>query len=621
MKPTYPLAFCLSFALMLVAMLAPAPAGAASCSLTYTLPGDVAFPTSQAAVDLLSWQTFLALNAPAVGGQVSTTGDNSTQWSAWSSTSDLLDQGPEPGPSGSGYYPAECQGISNYQNYRVIDEVGKVDDNFEEATQQGLSTDPVIAGNSTSSLASFVRYEILLSPATYNFVVGNLYNRYGTLANLGSPVVFPCGQLSYTGGDPAVSQLGGLLLKLAWMPTTGIDTSQFHTENLLIYNPSYRTTTGQASCQLQQMALVGMHILHKTQSQQAWIWSTFEHELNAPDCAGTPPPGNQNGGGSSGNTTPNTACPASVSQNYNFYPQTCNNGNAACAACNTVPTSNAPSPTDCLNPNDSRDVGWCLNQGPKATGGISKLCRQLAVATYYPSANAQNQACASALTASSVWSNYQLISTQWITATSVPPSCGNISSQIYSASGGTVTGKGIINPQITLTNGTTSTADPYLGNTSMESYERTSCMSCHAKSVVDENETGSSTNVSTDFVYFLGVEVPNAPGSSFQYTCTGSSFNSSTATLTATCNNRYGFPTAASLTLLGISYSNGQLIQQGSAASSYQSSCPSLSLQILPEMVNGSNVNLTGTCSGSAATLALNGISNENGVLYQGTQN
>lgn len=610
MKPTNALAFTL---LVAAAMLAPAPIhAAATCSLAYTLPGDIPFPAGQANFDLLSWQTFLALNAPSVGGQVSTTGDNVTQWSAWSSTSDLLDQGPEPGPSGSGYYPPECQSVPNYNNYRVIDEVGKVDDNFEEAKQQGLSTDPVIAGNSTGSQASFLRYEILLSPATYNFVVGNLYNRYGTLANLTSPVVFPCGQLSYTGGDPAVPQLGGLLLKLAWMPATGINTKLFHTEQLLVYTPSYRTTTGQASCQLQPMALVGMHILHKTMSQQAWVWSTFEHALNAPDCTGTPGAGDTNGDGG-----PNQSCPASVSQNYNFYPQTCNNNNAACAACNVKPASNAPNPSTCVNPNVSKDTPWCLNQPPAATGGISKLCRQLAVATYYPTAYAQNQACAAALGSSSVWSNYQLISTQWLTTTGPPATCGNISAQVYS--GGTVTGKANINPQIT-SSGSTAKA-PFLANSSMESYERSSCMSCHSKTAVNLNSNPGPTNVSTDFVYFLGVEVPNAPGSSFQYTCYNSSFNSASAVLSATCQTNAGSYLQARITLLGISYSNGMLVQQGSSASSYQASCPNLSLQILPGMVNGSNVNLTGTCNGSPVSLALNGISNQNGVLYQGVQN
>lgn len=594
------------------------PATAATCSLSYTLPGDVPFPGNQALFDQFSWQTFLAVNAPQVGGQVSTTGDNVTQWSNWSSTADLLNQGPQPGPSGSGYYPPECVSSypTTYMNYRVINEVGKVDDNFEEATQQGLSTDPVIAGNSTGTQASFLRYEILLSPATYNFVVGNLYNRYGTLATLSSPVVFPCGQLTYTGGDPAVPQLGALLLKLAWMPTNGINTSQFHTEQLLVYTPAYRSTTGQASCQLQPMAMVGMHILHKTMSQQAWVWSTFEHQLNAPDCTGTPGAGNGAGDGG-----PNQNCPTSVSQNYNFYPQTCNNNAAACAACNTVVASNAPTATTCVNPSVKGDVGWCLNQAPNPVGGISKLCRQLAVSTYYPTADAQNQACAAALGSASVWSNYQLISTQWLTTSSVPATCGNIAAQIFN--GSNVVGKGNINPQITLSSGA---KRPFLGNTSMESYERSSCMSCHSKSFVNENSAGSATNQSTDFVYFLGVEVPNAPGSSFQYTCYGSSFASSTSTLSANCQTNIGNYLPASLTLLGISNQNGTLVQQGSAASSYQASCSNLSLQILSTMVNGSNVNLTGTCKNNAGqmvntSLALNGISNQNGVLFQGIQN
>ena len=33
------------------------------------------------------------------------------------------------------------------------------------------------------------------------------------------------------------------------------------------------------------MALVGLHIIHKTTSNPQWIWSTFEHVMNAPDQA------------------------------------------------------------------------------------------------------------------------------------------------------------------------------------------------------------------------------------------------------------------------------------------------------------------------------------------------
>ena len=45
-----------------------------------------------------------------------------------------------------------------------------------------------------------------------------------------------------------------------------------------------------------------------------------------------------------------------------------------------------------------------------------------------------------------------------------------------------------------------------MANTSMESYERSNCMGCHSKSTV--KETGVVTEDGTDFVYFLGLEVP-----------------------------------------------------------------------------------------------------------------
>lgn len=55
-----------------------------TCSIAYNLPGDIgqfgADPPFQGVLDSYSWQLFLALNAPAVGQSVSTSGDNSTLW-------------------------------------------------------------------------------------------------------------------------------------------------------------------------------------------------------------------------------------------------------------------------------------------------------------------------------------------------------------------------------------------------------------------------------------------------------------------------------------------------------------------------------------------------------------
>src|SRR5512140_1124819 len=148
---------CLS--LLVVCLSLRTAAGAVDCTLQYSLPADIPVPTSQANDDTFQgfgWQSFLGLNAPTVGGQISTSGDNVPQWAAWSSTVDLLLCQGTPTPAGcvcaqggctqpgTHYYPSLCQAVPGYQNYRTIDQVSKVDDSFEEATTGGLSGEPVI---------------------------------------------------------------------------------------------------------------------------------------------------------------------------------------------------------------------------------------------------------------------------------------------------------------------------------------------------------------------------------------------------------------------------------------------------------------------------------------------
>jgi hypothetical protein len=98
------------------------------CSLAYDLPADVG-ALRQFAFDRLSWKSFLALNAPAVGERVSRHGDNDTQWSKWSSTDDLIQcqsdseacvcPGDDCSVSGAHYYPEECRQIEGFENYRA----------------------------------------------------------------------------------------------------------------------------------------------------------------------------------------------------------------------------------------------------------------------------------------------------------------------------------------------------------------------------------------------------------------------------------------------------------------------------------------------------------------------
>ncbi len=484
---------------LLLAATAPAGAGTVDCSLQYDLPADIAVPTSQAddsTFQGFGWQTFLGLNAPSVGGQISTTGDNATQWGSWSSTVDLLLCQGMPTPagcvcpsgdctqSGTHYYPSVCQSVPEYQNYRIINQVGKVDDSFEEADTGGLSGDPVI-----DRFGNFLRYEILLSPATYDEIIAQQLYDESVLMALTSDVNLSCGMASYSGGDPADADMGSLVVKAAWMDVTDalqsgqLDASLYHLEQLLVYNPDYRNSSGAATCALRTLATVGLHFAHKTVNQPTWIWSTFEHNLNAPDCTGPMP--------ASGSQQANTSCPATVSTDYNLYGEQCNGMVQACAACNAPPAPNGT----CANPSTTIGDGFCLDEPPAAIEGISTLCRQVPIASY-PEAAAWNTACQAAIGPASVWANYSLISSQWGTS-AIPAGCANVAARIFSGGG--------VNDALILPDVATGTQmKSLLANTTMESYDRSNCIGCHSKASVTNN---AGAALSTDFMYFLQLQV------------------------------------------------------------------------------------------------------------------
>lgn len=114
---------------------------------------------------------------------------------------------------------------------------------------------------------------------------------------------------------------------------------------------------------------------------------------------------------------------------------------------------------------------------------------------------------------------------------------------------------------------------------------------------------------------------PSFASSSFQNTCSQINFaySGNSPTLTAVCLTADGTAKPASLTLQGISNQNGSLTQ-GSGASSFQQSCGNI--QITAN--SSSAVTLSALCrteSGSSnpTSLPLNNIANNNGSLTQGS--
>jgi CVNH domain len=112
---------------------------------------------------------------------------------------------------------------------------------------------------------------------------------------------------------------------------------------------------------------------------------------------------------------------------------------------------------------------------------------------------------------------------------------------------------------------------------------------------------------------------PAFAANTFQDTCSEIHFayDGNNATIKAVCLRANGTANPTSLTLQGISNQNGKLTQ-GTGASTFQQSCGNI--QILVN--NGPNVSLSALCrttSGSsvATSLSLNNISNNNGTLQQ----
>ena len=112
---------------------------------------------------------------------------------------------------------------------------------------------------------------------------------------------------------------------------------------------------------------------------------------------------------------------------------------------------------------------------------------------------------------------------------------------------------------------------------------------------------------------------PALADNTYQNTCSNIAFaySGNDAAITAVCLRADGTPNATKLILQGISNQNGKLTQ-GSGPSTFQKSCGN----ILIIIGNSPNTTLSALCrttsgSSNATSLSLNGIANNNGNLVQ----
>ncbi|MBN3861136.1 cytochrome C [Pseudomonas frederiksbergensis] len=356
------------------------PCASAAPSLSPQIPFDVtvtqpvSLPSLQANFDDLSWQTFIALNWPALDNGDPDTGtpigkqDGATVWESWKESYQIFRaKGQTPLPwNAPATLPEACKSL---KPGRLLQQMGKVPDVLDEFIQP-FESGPLVDQNGV-----YTRNEIVVNQSMFDGIVNNgLYSIEGQqkffAANPSNAVAFSC-------GSAETKQVGAVMVKASWKVLGPNDRREdFHAVDALVYTPGNSDPSHgpivEESCVAEPVGLVGLHIVHKTANAAQWVWSTFEHVKNVPE-----------------KSTP----PAQRVGPYLFY-------NA-----NSKSEVNQPPPRP-----------W--NPAVKATP--SQIERDAPLTDATKTLNSTYQALLRTVNPQSVWANYQLISTQWPSAPPQP---------------------------------------------------------------------------------------------------------------------------------------------------------------------------------------------------------
>jgi hypothetical protein len=232
------------------------------------------------AFDNFGWRAFIALAWPAMGdpahrGQpdrAKSLGDPGPRvWETFKSRYEIF----QPGADGRARTPAQ------WGSYAGANPCGPQADNkiktlaafrrfadFNQATiAPGKMTGPLVAQN-----GAYTRYEVRFNKAEFDSIVDGKW-----FLNNRQPGV----------EQPAHFKIGSIGIKAAWRPLTEADSpavrARFYVvRDAQVLDVAKSVAAGKTVCGKQDIALVGLHIVVKTQYRPQWIWSSFEHIDNVP---------------------------------------------------------------------------------------------------------------------------------------------------------------------------------------------------------------------------------------------------------------------------------------------------------------------------------------------------
>ncbi|RYZ38786.1 MAG: hypothetical protein EOO71_22520 [Myxococcaceae bacterium] len=245
------------------------------------------FGESQSDVDVFSWNSFIALNWPAdvasctpdTQGSI-LSGKGPTVWETFPEDSDLfVAQGSTPGAWCTFNTPAALQKkllrlkrLPESGRLMALNaQVGKVLVGDSKVSAQLAEKFPDIAqavgGPLTDQHGRFVRYEKRVNQDEYNYLMAN------TLWSA-------AGQQKVKTIDFPTTPTGATEIKASWkvLSAQEAQSGRFYMRQAWVFNDDQGSPSPGANPVT--VGLVGMHILHKTQRQTSWFWSTFEQVDN-----------------------------------------------------------------------------------------------------------------------------------------------------------------------------------------------------------------------------------------------------------------------------------------------------------------------------------------------------
>jgi hypothetical protein len=415
-----------------------------------TMPSASPTTLNQFEFDLFAWLEFIAANWPA---DTATCGPDSNKsildgtgpvvWETYLQPSDIFVTQGQPAPWCAGVQP-QARAAAVAQNTRIPAAVRELaartgvyrflhqsSKMSSQLAQQMPGMEQALGGPLTDQNGRWARYEIRVNQDEYNYIIkNNLWNNAGRKA-------FPGGQGAVTlpAGPTQYGPTGAMEFKAAWKVLgRGDNSARFYKIQAIVYNDDTNAPSpGQNPVTL---GLVGLHITHKTASQPNWVWATFEQVDNL------------------------------TSSFYNASSQTPPNVQLAKTPYTELAPDGQPlnTPTQVTRLNPIND----------------------------PSADALNKIFRGLL-GNSVWANYQLVSTQWSSATvsPIPGYLANTTMETYAQEPSPPADYPAAYPGATY-NAFATNADPNYP-TNQINLSSSSCLKCH----------GATTSGGIDFTFIF----------------------------------------------------------------------------------------------------------------------